>query len=280
MGVAGGLWLLTFKQQLDSFNNLFIINNNMKFDLLVEKILKSFTSSKVETLFERRLQPTTLMYHGTSSVFLRSILKTGLDANPKQKSWDSKGSMPSLGGVYMASTAGRSTRLAAQEAVEKYGGSPILITIQVVTSSGTPDEDDIFSIAAEVTYDAYRYPTSPYTKDYVSNILNRLQNKIKPNQQTIVKIKQFADTAMSILKRNNYSVNEGSFYVASWLLKQPELKELMVDVLNTMKPKMAEHPTASPNVRITRTIGFRGKTKIVKISNMETDEVYYNAGVE
>ena len=95
------------------------INIYMQFDLLVEKILKSLISSEVETLLERRFQPTTLMYHGTSSVFLRSILKNGLDPNPKQKSWDVGGAMPSLGGVYMAPNNARSTRNAAKEAVEK-----------------------------------------------------------------------------------------------------------------------------------------------------------------
>jgi hypothetical protein len=230
-----------------------------------------------DILEERRRQPTTLMYHGTTSTFLRSILKHGLDPNPKQKSWDVEGTMPSLNGIYMAPTAGRSTRHAAKEAVKKYGGSPILITIQVVTSSGTPDEDNIFHLAGEVIYDAYREPDSPYTKDYVSNILTRLQDRIKPNQQTITTVKRFADTAMSIFKSNNYTKNEGSYFAASWLLKQPELRELMLSVLNTMKPSMAERPTDSPNVRITRVIGFRGKTRIVKINNMETQDIYYNA---
>lgn len=255
----------------------------MQFDLLVEKILKSLISSEVETLLERRFQPTTLMYHGTSSVFLRSILKNGLDPNPKQKSWDVGGAMPSLGGVYMAPNNARSTRNAAKEAVDKYGGKPIVVTIQVVTSSGTPDEDNIFDTVATTAYQAYKEPNSPYTKDYVSNIINELQRKIKINQQTATKIKQFADTAISILKRENFSTNTGSYQAQMWLLEQPELKELMVGVLNTMKPKMAENSSDSPNVRITRVIGFKGKTRIVKISDIETDdsdmeigEVYYD----
>lgn len=248
----------------------------MEFNLLVEKILKSLTSSKVKTLFEKRLQPTTLMYHGTSSVFLQSILKNGLDPNPKQKSWDGGGNIPSLGGVYLAPTDGRPVKYAAEEAVKKYGGSPILITVQVVSSSGTPDEDNIFGVVAEVAYDAYRNPTSPYTKDYVSNILNRLHNKIKTNQQTINNIKQLADAAISIFKNNNYPTNVGSYQAELWLSKQPELNQYMLGVLNTTKPNMAERPADSPNVRINRVIGFKGKTRIVKISNMQTGEVYYD----
>jgi len=248
----------------------------MQFDSFFEKIIKSLSTSNVETIIERRMQPTTLMYHGTSSSFLRSILKNGLDPNPKQKSWDAKGTLPSLGGIYMASKAGRSTNLAAQEAVEKYGGSPILITIQVVTSSGTPDEDDVFSLIATNVYDAYVSPNSDYNKNYISNILNSLRRKVKPSQQTLNKIAQVADTAMTILKRENYKGTGGSYAAEIWLSSQPEFRELMPDLLSTMKPRMAEYLPDSPNVRITRVIGFSGKTKIVKISNMETEEVYYN----
>jgi len=235
-----------------------------------ETICEMSSLSESKILFERRLQPTTLMYHGTSSTFLRSILKNGLDPNPKQKSWDVGGTKPSLGGVYMSPKAARSTRLAAEEAVNKYGGSPILITIQVVASSGTPDEDNIFNILAQYAYEMYRNPTGPYNKD----ILLRL--RIKSNQQTPIKIEQFANAAKSIFEQENYPKNKGTYEAEGWLLDQPEIKKLMPSILNTMKPAMSEDsPIYSPNVRITRPIGFSGKTRIVKISNMETDEVYY-----
>jgi hypothetical protein len=235
-----------------------------------EAICEMSSVSESKILFEKKFQTTTLMYHGTSSTFLRSILKNGLDPNPKQKSWDLGGSMSSLGGVYMAPVNARATRHAAKEAVNKYGGSPMLITIQVVTASGTPDEDNIFGALAQYAYEMYRNPTSPYNKD----ILNIL--KIKSNQQTPIKIEQFANAAKSIFEQENYPKNKGTYEAEGWLLDQPEIKKLMPSILNTMKPAMSEDsPTHSPNVRITRPIGFSGKTRIVKISNMETDEVYY-----
>jgi hypothetical protein len=241
--------------------------------LIYEKIIKD--SYEFENILEKRMRPTTLMYHGTSSEFLRSILKHGLDPNPKQKSWDSGGELPSLGGVYMAPIMGRATKNAAKEAVTKYGGSPIIITIQVVSSSGTADEDDIFSSVAEQAFEAYRDPNSPYTQDYVSNILLRLNNKVIPNQQTPIKVKEFADAIIKILKDNNYPTNSGSYQAELWLSKRPELKEFILGVTNTVKPRMKETPSESSNVRITRPIGFSGKTKIVKIENMDNGEVYY-----
>jgi hypothetical protein len=256
-----------------NFHKHLKVSSFMKFDLLVEKILKTFSHTKVHTLLEKRFQKTTLMYHGTSSAFLRSILKNGLDPNPKQKSWDLGGTMPSLGGVYLAPTAGRSTRRAADEAVKKYGGEPILITVQTVTASGTPDEDNIFNTVASSAYEMYRSPNSPY--ENLTNILQLLKSKAKLNQQSESVLKQFVDTAISILKRENFPTNKGSMYAENWLLQQPELKQLMTSVLNTMKPSMSEHPSNSPNIRITRPIGFSGKTRIVSIINMQTNQVLY-----
>ena len=92
-----------------------------------------------EILLERRIQKTRIMYHGTSSTRLKSILKYGLLPNIQDKSsWP-----PSYGGVYLSSSKNYAER-SAGVAIRQPGGEPILLTVQYVMTSGGIDEDILF----------------------------------------------------------------------------------------------------------------------------------------
>ena len=119
-----------------------------------------------EIITERSSQQKVVtMYHGTSSVFLPSIQKFGLDPNPKpirkpgdphpsqirklgldpipaQKSFgiEDGEEWASYGGIYLT-TAKNMAQAAARSAVRNHGGDPILITVQYVLGSGGLDED-------------------------------------------------------------------------------------------------------------------------------------------
>ena len=102
-----------------------------------------------ESLRQRR---TRIMYHGTSSVFLKSILKHGLIANPPKRAYSGNkthdlGHMPYLAsfhGVYLGEDW--QAIEAAEFAVNKFGGYPIIVGVQIVIGSNHADEDDFTNI--------------------------------------------------------------------------------------------------------------------------------------
>lgn len=97
-----------------------------------------------------RVKPV-LMYHGTSSKWLRSIKTHGLVPNPKAKVWDTDKdslsnravrSRASLFGTYL--TTNLMTALgSATTAVDKFGGSHLFVVAKIQLLSGKADEDHI-----------------------------------------------------------------------------------------------------------------------------------------
>jgi len=91
------------------------------------------------------------MYHGTSSAFLRTILKQGVIPNPSDKTWQDDPdinrynfSRASLPGSYWTSnlmTAISSSTTTAR----KFPGEPIIIIAQISEQSSFADEDNINS---------------------------------------------------------------------------------------------------------------------------------------
>lgn len=106
---------------------------------------------RYKELTERQQQRTEIMYHGTSSNLVPSILKNGLLANPPKKTYDVDtfgASTASMGGVYVADNKEFANTI-AQEAVETHGGEPALVTIQYVKGSADIDEDDLVAAISD-----------------------------------------------------------------------------------------------------------------------------------
>lgn len=226
-----------------------------------------------QILNERSFQHASTMYHGTSTTFLRGILKNGLLANPPQKSWTGvTNNLPSLDGVYVTSKVNYAKE-AADAAVEKHGGDPLIVVVQTVVTSGTPDEDIIIRPIIERAYEAYKNDFKGYHTDYFNDIINTLDNRVKLSQASAEKIKQYVDTVIKILQDENYRKTAGSFYASSDLRTRPELQQLIRPLLSTMKPK--EEDNKRFEARLTRDIGYKGKTRIVKIWDGKTEQVYY-----
>ena len=104
-----------------------------------------------ELVTERRQQRTQIMYHGTSSNLVPSILKNGLLARPPKKTYDVDtygAETASMGGVYVASEPEYALAI-AEESVETHGGEPALVTIQYVKGSADTDEDDLVAAIAD-----------------------------------------------------------------------------------------------------------------------------------
>ena len=94
-----------------------------------------------------------IWYHGTSSVFLDSILKNGLKSQTKQKSWDKDEDASyeivdrtSYGGVYLTTILGVASN-SAHNTVEKFGGNKIIVIAEIQTKTLVSDEDDFLSFS-------------------------------------------------------------------------------------------------------------------------------------
>lgn len=101
-------------------------------------------------LVERRMKSERIiMYHGTSSKFLRTIKSQGLKINPKEKKWDidqysdiNQPTRASLEGAYLTANLMTATS-AAGNSVRKFGGNTIVVCVLFQPRSGLPDEDSV-----------------------------------------------------------------------------------------------------------------------------------------
>ena len=110
-------------------------------------------------LIERLQDRRRLAFHGTSSVFARTILKQGLIPHPKRAVFGPEhagtATAPSLAaypGVYLTFHLPKA-QTAAKVAVKKFGGNPLLIAAMVEPRSTLPDEDLLVSRLTRLTLD-------------------------------------------------------------------------------------------------------------------------------
>lgn len=225
------------------------------------------------------------MYHGTSSVFLPSIQKFGLDPNPEHKSFGAGigDEWESWGGVYLTSTKVFAEE-AAEYAVEIHGGEPIIITVQYVLGSGGLDEDH----ANKIIFD--NFFKSSNANEFMSKIIDILKKQYKINYPKN-NYNDFIDLYEIMKPRYAQWLNDSPWY-ATWLKKNPNSKTPIVDpydhldlflgyqpyryrvekIINKSKvfPVIHDKPKHkdSVNIRITRPIKFKGKTRIVNISQI------------
>ena len=228
------------------------------------------------------------MYHGTSSIFLPSIQKFGLDPNPKHKSFGAGGlgdEWESWGGVYLTSTK-MFAEEAAEYAVDIHGGEPIIITVQYVLGSGGLDEDHTNKIIFD------NFFNSSNADEFTLKITNILKNKFKINYPKN-NYKDFIDLYPIMQSRYTHWLDNSSWYV-QWRKKNPNAKNPIVDpydhldlflgyepyrhrvekIVDKTKvfPVIHDKPKHKDSVyvRITRPIKFKGKTRIVDISQIQS----------
>lgn len=135
---------------------LYIFDNDSKIEKFKTYLRLKFNSvienqNNAVDITERKQQRTEIMYHGTSSKLVPSILKNGLLATPPKKTYDVDtygAATASMGGVYVADNK-EFANLIAQEAVGTHGGEPALVTLQYVKGSGDLDEDDIVAAISD-----------------------------------------------------------------------------------------------------------------------------------
>ena len=267
-------------------------------------------------LTERRRQKAVIMYHGTSDIFLNSILKNGLMANPPKKTFDDGGeyhpkSVASYGGVYLTNSR-EIARFIALDSLYAHGGNNILlIEVLYTIGSGSIDEDNILDAFRKATRSAYNLIEDNMNEpDYfdadaweswvnmdtvqqqqiafqrlgIDKIKNHIMSETLDNlNRTNVKYNKQAVTQLSILidfwldalynlfdgDPKYYQVeslfNDSAEYFTEYepLLDSTFRKIIESIMINTSIQGNDERK--SPNVRITQNIGYRGKSRIIRI---------------
>lgn len=103
---------------------------------------------KIGDITENFRQPT-VMFHGTSSIFLRSIMVNGLQPNPEKRTWetDPNTSMASVSRVSLEGSYWTSNLMTAISssgtAMKKFGGNRLYISAQINEQSAFADEDSL-----------------------------------------------------------------------------------------------------------------------------------------
>lgn len=253
-------------------------------------------------LFETRMQRTQLMYHGTSSSLVPSILKFGLVADPPKRTYSrdtdiEQQGYDSYGGVYLSKDIDLA-KDAAHTAAKAHGGDPVLITVQYVLTSGTIDEDEItalFLSALMHEFDTYDMRSvadqiNRYRPTIERDLLNLIVNyktrsmmnyhptgEIKFTPDTVAQFKIIISTALDALvsAAEDNSNTDSSYYIEYYLL--PKLRYNTVYDHAIMQLFKSLRSRNSTTVRVARNIGFKGKTRILSIQNLKTKKILYGA---
>lgn len=255
-----------------------------------------------ELLLERSRRKTGIMYHGTSSVYLDSILSNGLLSNPPRVTYSRDSSMDDpaydtfSGGVYLTNDFD-SALSNAEDAISIHGGDPIVVMVQYVVGSEQVDEDDITSLIKLVfagILDSSTITTGVLTRDDFIKVLDMSGNYSDARNRFIRHI----STHRAFRRVSNRAVGEllGSMFdyvvdfvrnfsrgdirinslIQSYFLNSvrhdSEFEDLMRELMREMSP------SGSGTVRIARDIGYRGKTRILRIVDGRSGRVYYDSG--
>ena len=175
-------------------------------------------------LNEKRFAKSQVMYHGTTSKFIPSILTNGLEAEPDKAvysrdddddddSWyrdefedrtrlDGK-PIQTIGGVYMSQNAG-DTFAYASNATEAFGGQQTIIQLQITEKSTFLDEDVISQGVLGFARDAYTEATNAETVTHaVAELLSADDETNINNNAAQIFITQLEKEHGDIVKSNS-----------------------------------------------------------------------------
>jgi hypothetical protein len=261
-----------------------------------------------EILLEKKKKQIITMYHGTSTLHVRSILKQGLIVDPKYRNYDSEqndwtdpADDTYSGGVYLTQSVSVAEDYAEMVA-DTLGGEPVIVEIQMVLGSEEVDEDIIWNAADESFDQAIKIiqqdARSMKLKDFVvaiqnSNLLNQIKQSFIADFSNNNDFRRVSDKAKSqtLGQLFDYTINklikisqnqkhaEDSVWITTRSMRGETRKDsayenLIRDLMRQTSVNIQQtHGEAT--ARIPRNIGFRGKTKIVSITGMYSGEVYY-----
>ncbi len=254
---------------------------------------------RILDLFERRLQKTSYAFHGTSDVFLDSIMKHGLDPNPPQRKFDGivsndprdigvdERSLESFSGIYLSRTLPLSWNHALGTQ-DKFGGEQIVVGIQFTESSVGADEDNIYAWIDSIIRPAHH--ESSRKLDITTDAL--MDELYKGNSELIdeivfwyidtftisekAPIHEPIETIFKIIAANIMNPKTASWQ--TWLKdihRSSDWQAFRTAMFKLMEITREEQYRPNKKVfRINRPIKFRGKTRIVVILRLTNQDTH------
>lgn len=192
--------------------------------------------------------------HGTSDLYLPSIKRQGLQPWTGNKGFGSESpAWESYGGIYLTKSK-TVAKHAALDTCERVGGNPIIFSVQVVLGSGGYDEDHVNAIIAKV-YNLHNRSIV----DFVDAITDSWLGSSLPvqNHNIFHELYKF----LYPIAGNNFKKTEMT------ILSDPNYRKIINTIISKMK-QYGQKDQYNPDhrdqsIRITRPIGFRGKTRIL-----------------
>ena len=250
-------------------------------------------------LVEGKFRKPHIMYHGTSTKFLRSILKQGVQPHPKEKTWaddeqqvQQSFSRASLEGSYWSGNLMTATS-SASNTRRKFGGNDLLIIAQIAEQSAYADEDlvnfallqslnntvaemhpgirrDFHMVLGHDLYD------NPATKDRVQKVFrNQLHELLGGSSKHEPNIDFFNELLDTLVKRSIAYEFKSGMSRDSWIKNVPDLpsisdieqhvKHLREQLTRSYRTTALDRSQFSHNLRIPLTVGFSGSNKILQI---------------
>jgi hypothetical protein len=250
----------------------------------------------IKDLFEAKFRKPITMYHGTSTAFLRSILKHGMITNPKQKTWQDDPhsslnvqSRASLSGTYYAVNF-MTAYSSSGNTVRKYSGNRLIIIAKIQSQSAKADEDSVsgylnssynnalggnysdnYRIVSEIYYD---YPEQ-YEK-VKNKFIDILHNNLTKNTKKPAPKKLLSDTFDIITLRISAYGNKEDKWLFSRINNKPssvlstsEAEQSLLDAKDKLtryyRETAVDDDSFMHTLRITDPVGFSGANRITHI---------------
>lgn len=198
----------------------------------------------------RKLAKREILYHGTSSTHLRSILKQGLIPNPKHKNFNH---LEDVAGKFDGSYLGQDLEAArdyAKNAVRVSKGVPMIVTVQVETKSSN------ISVDEELIYTAILRSSSDDEKIILNRILRNLGIEEIP--------RRLQDLVLNKIKEANSLFN--ATYMKERTPQQvKEFKKSLKDVARSLSFAKDKIVQTGKGIVSQEPINFKGSNKIINI---------------
>ena len=275
-----------------------------KYDLLNPKFewargAADLTAEVLKPVNEAKFSKPRIMYHGTSSYFLRTILKQGIVPNPKQRYWDSDDnenqysfSRVSLPGSYWTSNL-MTARSASTNTNKKFPGDSLIIIAKIAEQSAYADEDSIDSPLKWAMNDTVKAFHPNIRTDFWMALFDDLNDPHKKQkiQETFMNTlhkhleghdlhqpnRQLCDELLeTLIMRSMVYENKAGMIMNHWIKNVPELMSIsevekrlleLRDRLTRSYRTTAIYKQGMYNhtLRITTPVGFSGNNKILSI---------------
>ena len=263
---------------------------------------------KIENiLLEKKKTRYSIMYHGTSDRFLKPILKQGLLANPPAHTYDYDSEHPdavkTFGGVYVTPNLTYAKSI-GNDAVVSHGGGRLIVTIQYPHGSADVDEDLIIDEfeKAMIEYHAILMDSAKRlnledwkTDDFLEQsiiddfgnfarflgkaMLDQLSNIGKLGRTVPSQILELAKFVQSFVMHEqsyihqNRTIHNFMTQPREFLRQYSDFEKIIENIMGNVYPVTEKSAHA---LRLTRNVGYRGKTKILRIEGKRGETYYEN----